>query len=120
MFQQDVRRLDVRIQRQTKAKTKFGVVLKQGIRPGGTATVRVRGVGSRRQIAAVDRRTASSIGNHQAIAEELRQQLHIRRFAAAGAGARIFEKRFERLGTFVIETYHAAAIQFRQLQENVV
>ena len=39
------------------------------------------------QVAAVDRRTAGGIGDHQPPPEQLRQQLYVGRLSAAGAGA---------------------------------
>ena len=50
---------------------------------------------SGRQVAAVDRRATRGVGDHRAIAEQLRQQLQIRRFAAAGARARELEQRLK-------------------------
>ena len=53
-----------------------------GPRPARSTRVR-RG----RQVAAVDRRAAGGVGDQQPVAEELGEQLEVRRLAAAGAGA---------------------------------
>ena len=72
----------------------------------GPAAVAVGRVRRRRQVAAVDRRAAGRVGDQQPVAEELREQLEVRRLAAAGAGARVFEQRLEELRALVIELRH--------------
>ncbi len=94
---------DVRVERQAEAEAELGVVLEQRVRPGRAAAVAVGRVGRRRQVAAVDRRAAGGVGDEQPVAEELGQQLQVRRLAAAGAGARVLEQRLEELRALVIE-----------------
>ncbi len=65
--------------------------------PAAVAIHRVRRGG---QIAAVDGRAASGIRDHRPIAEQLRQQLDVGRFAATGAGARKLEQRLQQLHVF--------------------
>ena len=55
------------------------------------------GPGRGRQVAAVDRGAAGGVGDDQAVAEELAEQLDVGRFAAAGAGAGELEQRLQQL-----------------------
>ena len=75
------------------AEPELGVVLEQRVAQAGPRPSRVDGPRRRRQVAAVDRRAAGGVGDQQPVAEELREQLEIRRFAAAGARARELEQR---------------------------
>ena len=54
-------------------------------------------VGRAGQVAAVDRRAARGVGDHHPVAEELREQLHVGRLAAAGAGPGELEQRQQQL-----------------------
>ena len=65
-------------------------------RPGRGPRALMR-VGRGGQVAAVDRRAAGGVGDHHAVAEELRQQLDVGRLAAAGAGAGELEQRLQEL-----------------------
>ena len=56
-----------------------------------------RGVRRARQVAAVNRRAAGRVADQHAIAEQLREQLDVRRFTAAGAGAGELEQRQQEL-----------------------
>ena len=78
-----------------------------------------RGSSSRRdrQVAAVDRRAAGGIGDLQPVAEQLREQLEIRRLAAAGAGAGELEQRLEELHAAHVGEIDARAIVDRQRLE---
>ena len=49
------------------------------------------------QVAAVDRRAAGGVGDHHAVAEQLGDELEVRRLAAARARARELEQRLEHL-----------------------
>jgi hypothetical protein len=49
---------------------------------------------------AVDRRAAGGIGNHQPIAEQLREQLDVGGFATTLAGAGELKERFQQLNVF--------------------
>ena len=73
-------------------ETEFGVVLEQRVRPRRTATVGAGRPRGSREVAAVDRRASGRVGDLQTIAEELRQELQIRRLAAARACARELEQ----------------------------
>ncbi len=73
----------VLVDRQPEAEAELGVVLEQRVRPGRAAAVAVLRVGRRRQVAAVDRRAAGRVGDEQPVAEQLGQQLDVRRLAAA-------------------------------------
>ena len=85
------------ISRHPHPETKFGIVLEKRIGPCRPDTLCVLGPGGRRQISAVDRRTAGRVGDEQAVAEQLRQDLDIRRFAATGTCSRKLEIRIEEL-----------------------
>ena len=71
----------------------FAEVLKQGVRPSRTLSLLVRRVRCGRNGTGVDRRTTRGVGHDFAVSEELRNQLHIRSFAAARASARELEER---------------------------
>ena len=86
-----------------QAEAELRVVLEQRVRPRRPAAVAVGRVRRRRQVAAVDRRAAGRVGDQQAVAEQLRQQLEVRRLAAAGARARVLEQRLEELRALVID-----------------
>ena len=60
-------------------------------------TLLVLGVRSRRNRTGVDGRTSSCVGYHFAVAEELRNQFHVRSFAATRASARELEQRSSEL-----------------------
>ena len=81
-----------------EAEPELGVVLEQGVRPRRAAPVGVGRPRRGRQVAAVDRRAAGGVGDHQPVAEQLREQLDVRRLTAAGAGAGELEQRLEELG----------------------
>ena len=57
----------------------------------------VAAVGSGGQVAAVDGGAAGGVGDERAVAEQLRHQLDVRGFAAAGAGAGELEQRLQQL-----------------------
>jgi len=55
------------------------------------------------------RRRSRSIGgirDEGAVAEQLREQFHVRRFATARTGARVLEERFEELRAFHVDGLH--------------
>jgi NAD(P)-dependent dehydrogenase (short-subunit alcohol dehydrogenase family) len=78
------------------------------------------GVGRGRQVAAVDRRAAGRVRDQEAIAEELGEQLDVRRLAAARARAAELEERLEQLRALGV---HAADLLGRstcgQIEEEV-
>ena len=63
----------------------FGVVFKERVAPSRAVAFLVRRIRRRRHGAAPNGGTAGSVGNHHAIAKELRDEACIRRFTAAGA-----------------------------------
>ena len=85
------------IERHPHPEPELGVIFKKRIAPCGATPFAVDGVRRGRQIAAVDARTARRVGDDRAVAEELRDQLDVRRFAAARARARKLEQRLEQL-----------------------
>ena len=111
---------DVRVERHPEAEPELRVVLEERVRPRRAAAVAIRRVRRRRQVAAVDRRAAGRVGDEQPVAEELREQLEVRRLAAARAGARVFEQRLEELRALVIELRHRRPIQLGEFEEEVV
>ena len=100
---QRARRRLMRVHAQPQPEAEFRVVFEQRIRPCRPAAVAIGRVRRGRQIAAVNRRAAGGVGDQQAIAEQLREQLDVRRFAAARAGARVLEQRLEELRALVID-----------------
>ena len=85
------------VEREPHAEAELGVVLEERVRPRGAAAVGVRRPRRRRQVAAVDRRAAGRVRDEQPVAEELGQELQVRRLAAAGAGAGELEQRLQHL-----------------------
>ena len=85
------------IRRQAEAQAELGTVLEQRVRPRRPAPFVVHRIRRARQIAAVDRRAARGVADEHAIAEELRQELDVRRLAAAGACAGELEQRQQEL-----------------------
>ena len=81
-----------------EAEPELGVVLEERVRPGRPAAVGVGRPRRGRQVAAVDRRAAGRVGDHQPVAEQLREQLEVRRLAAARAGAGELEQRLAGTG----------------------
>ena len=85
--------------REPDTEPELGVVLEQRVGPGRPAAGRRPAPGRRREVAAVDRRAAGGVGDDQPVADELGEQLEVRRLATAGTGARELEQRLEQLGT---------------------
>ena len=82
---------------QVHAEAELGVVLEQGVGPGGAMALRVGGVGAGGRGAAVDGRAAGRVGDQHAVAEQLRDELDVRGLAAAGAGAGELEQGLQEL-----------------------
>mmetsp|Transcript_15838 Transcript_15838/g.37381 ORF Transcript_15838/g.37381 Transcript_15838/m.37381 type:complete len:470 (+) Transcript_15838:2359-3768(+) len=80
------------------AEAELGVVFEQGVGPGRTLSLVVRGVREGWVGATPDRGAACGIGNNKSIAEELRHQLHVRRLATALARPRELKVWFLKLG----------------------
>ena len=75
------------------AQAELGVVLEQRVGPCRPEAFLVGAVGRRGSRSAVDRRATRRVGDHHAVAEELRDRLDVRRFAAAGARSGELEQR---------------------------
>ena len=78
---------------QVHAEAVFGVVFKERCRPGRAVTLGVLRVAAVRCAAAPDTGAAVSVGDHHAVAEELRNDFAVRCFGTACAGTREFEER---------------------------
>ena len=98
LVQPPSRELGVPVGGEPEPEPELGVVLEERVRPGWAAPVRVGRPGRGRQVAAVDRRAARRVRDHQPVAEELREQLQVGRLAAADACARELEERLQELG----------------------
>ena len=81
-----------RMPRPNSALSSNSELAQAGPRPVGVDRPR-----RRRQVAAVDRRAAGRVGDDHPVAEQLADQLEVRRLAAAGAGAGELEQRLEHL-----------------------
>ena len=95
--QQDVAILHLLVDGQAEAHAELGTVLEQRVRPRralALGRLRVRRAG---QVAAVDRRAARGVADQHAVAEQLRDELDVGRFAAAGAGPGELEQRQQEL-----------------------
>ena len=79
------------------AETELAEVLEQRVVEAGTLSLLVLGVGRRGDGSRVDRRAACSVGNHLAVAEELADELHVRRLTATRASTRELEERLGEL-----------------------
>ena len=97
LFEQHGRRGQLGFVAEPHAQAELGGVFEERVAPGGAAAFAVDRVGGRGQVAAVDRRAAGGVGDDDAVAEELAQELDVRRLAAAGAGAGELEERLEHL-----------------------
>ncbi len=118
--QQALHPLAMLIDGEPEAQPEFGIVLKQGVRPGRPAPVGVGGVGGAWQVAAINRRAAGGVGNQQPVPVELGQQLDVGGLAAAGAGARVFEQRRDELGGANVDALQLLGRALREVQEEVV
>jgi len=107
------------IDAQTHTQTEFRRVFKQRVRPSRTAAVCVLGVRCGRQVAAVNGRATRRVGDHQTVAEQLRQQFDIRGFAATGARTGKFKQRTQQLDVFDQFLFDLGAIDVGQLHEEV-
>ena len=94
---QHLRQVALRVERQPHAEAEFRVVLEQAVRPRRALALGVARPRRGRQVAAVDRRATGGVGDDQAIAVQLRDQLEVGRLAAARARARVFEQRHAQL-----------------------
>ena len=79
--------LVLRVEREAHAEPELGVVLEQRVVPRRPAALGVRRPRRGRQVGAVDRRAAGGVGHDHAVAEQLGDELEVRRLAAARAGA---------------------------------
>src|SRR4051812_5838761 len=93
----------MRVERHPETEPELRVVLEQRVRPGRSPSVSIGRVRRARQVATVNRRTAGGVGNQQPVAEQLGEQLQVRRFATAGAGARVLEQRLEELRALMVD-----------------
>src|SRR3990172_45700 len=80
---QFTRKLGLLVDGEAEAQTKLGVVLEERIRPRGAAPLFVLRPGRRRQVGAINRGAAGGVGDDGPVAEELREELEIRRLAAS-------------------------------------
>ncbi len=107
------------VERQAKAQAVLGIVLKERTGPRRAATLLVKSPRRRRQVAAVNRRAASGVGDNGAVAEQLRDELDVGRLAAAGARAGKLEQRAEQLRVFDLADAELGAIHVRQREEEI-
>ena len=105
------------VQGKPHAQAELGIVFKQRVGPGGAASALVHRVGRGGQVAAVDGRTAGGIGDVEAVAEELGEQLDVRGLAAARAGPGELKERIEKLDVLDLRVGDAAAAHSGQRLE---
>ncbi len=105
---QSSRRVLLLVDGEADAEAELRVVLEERVGPRRAVSFAIHRVGRRRQVAAVDGRTAGGVGDHGAIAEELSQQPQVGRLAASGTRPRELEERLQQLRPF-----HEAARQRR-------
>jgi hypothetical protein len=107
------------VDRQAHAQAKLGVVFEQRVRPGRAAAFFVLGPRGGGQVAAVDGGAAGGIGDDGAVAEQLREQLDVGGFTAAGAGAGELKQRLQELRVLDVVAGCRAGVAFGQGQEEV-
>ena len=78
-------------------KAVFSRIFKEGVGPGDTVAFAVLAIGRRRSRTTIDGGAARRIGDLHAFAEELADQLEVRSFTAARAGAGELEERLFKL-----------------------
>jgi hypothetical protein len=110
----------VGVERHAESEAELRVVLEERVRPGRAPAVAVGGVRGGGQVAAVDRRAARGVGDEQPVAEELREELQIRRLAAARAGPRVLEQRLEELRALEIDASDLGTVLLRDREEEIV
>src|SRR5581483_2536858 len=91
----------------------------EGIGPCRPAACRVFRPGRGREIAAVNRRTPGGIRDHEPVAEQLCEQLHVRRLTTTSASARKFEQRFERLNLADAVAMPLTAVRLGERKEEI-
>ena len=111
------RQLGVPVGGEPEAEPELGVVLEERVRPGRAAAVGVGRPRRGRQVPAVDRRAPGRVGDHQPVAEQLREQLDVGRLAAARAGAGELEQRLQELGAAHRAEVHPGPVAHRQRLE---
>ena len=114
------RRVAVAVESQPHPHAELRVVLEERVRPGRAASLAVGGVGRGREVAAVDRAASGGVGHQDPVAEELRQELDVRRLAASGAGAGILEERLEELRGLHIQGARLRPVGLGQVEEERV
>ena len=95
---------------QPEPEAELCVVLEQRVGPGRPPARGVDRPGGGGQVAAVDRGAAGGVGDHQAVAEELREELQVGGLPAARAGSGELEERLQELGTAHRLEVHPGAI----------
>src|SRR5262249_44914354 len=108
------------IDAEAEAKAELSGVLEERVGPGRTTALRVARVRRRWQVATVDRRAAGGIGDQQAVAEKLRQELEVRRLAAAATGPGILEQRQQELRPLDLAPADPLARRVRDAEEEVI
>ena len=101
------------------AQAEFGIVFEERVGPGRSAAFGVGAVGRGGQVGAVDGGAAGGIGDHHAVAEELGDQLDVRGFAAAGAGAGELKERPEQLDVLHLGGRKQLAVGFGKAEEEI-
>ena len=114
IFQQSFGCRRLLVNREAHTEPKFRIVFKQRVRPGRPMPFFVFGIRRRRQVAGVDGRTSGRVGHNHAVAEQLRQQLDVRRFAATRTRAGKFKQRLNELGCLRQVLRHICPLDIRQ------
>ena len=101
--------------RQGHAEGKFSVVFKYGVGPSRTETFTVRRIGNARHRRAPGLGTSRRVGYEHARPKQLGQNLHVRRFRAACAGAGELEERLVELAALDGELIEARILRRNRL-----
>ena len=99
------------------AEGEFGVVLEERVGPGGAEAALVHRVGDAWHGRAPGLRAARGVGPVDAVAEELREQLGVRRLAAARARRRELDERLAELHGLVVRRREARRLVGKRERE---
>ena len=109
----------VLVYREAEAEAEFRGVFKERVAPRGASAFVVDAPRGGREVASVDGGAAGGVRYYRPVAEELREELEVRGFAAAGAGARELKERTEELYVFDGRGVELVSVGLGDVEEEV-
>ena len=106
----------VLVERDAHPETELRVVFEQRIGPAWATSVRVDRVGGSGEVAPKDRAATRGVGDEQPVANELGEELDVRRLTAPRASSRELEQGLEELAVLHVQ-FHATALEVGQRLE---